>query len=456
MAAALLDRPSSEGLSLQGITAPNIGVHQAEREAASIARCRLSALASAVPNLGKLLVAQGLPLVVQGVISLFAAAALGPAGKGEATLALTIISLGGAVLFLSMHVGLVNVYRGGGSRALARALSFVLVLSLLPLSLGVATGAARLGGASSTRQTIVFLALALIPVEVPFLVLSRTVQGLGDALAYTSGVLVRLGVYACGVSLMAVTTLTPAKMVAAYAISDAAGLLFVGIALSLLLSGRRPRILKRPGGAVGPRTSLRLIRPSLEAHVAVLSQQASYRTDAVLLGFLAPAAALGQYSVATALAEILWVVAEAISLAVFASAARDAAEGNEPAIAATLQRAVRLQGMVAVVGCLTVAPAAAIVLHFLLPAYQPALVLVLILLPGVAIGGIARIVASAAIAAQRAGIVRGFAIVSASLVMLYPPFIVVGSAMGAAIASSIIYTLTTLSYVGLARRILWP
>jgi len=435
--------------------APNEAItdHSSGRNVVSGRGHLLSAASvTGIPHLGSLLWAQGLPLVAQGFLSLFTAAVLGPAGKGDAALAVTVASLGGAGLFMSMHVGLVGSYRRGGHRAIVRVLTLTAAVSLLPLLVGLATGVARLGPNASVRQVALFIGFAVIVLEAPFLVILRTAQGLGDAAAYRGAIFIRVAVYTAAVLLLAMSHLTAVKVVEAYASGDLAGIVYASLALRRIVTGKRPEILARGVNQWRPRLLRDLTMPSLQAHFATLSQQASYRTDIVLLGFLAPAAVLGQYAFATSIAEVLWIVSEAISLSVFSTVARCTSEGDQTGARRIFRRAVIVQLSVGVVGWAVVAVGSVLLLHVAFRAYQPALPLILILLPGVAVGGLARIISSAAIAAGRTVMVRACAVISLILVPIYIPLIIVDAAVGAAVASSIIYILSVALFAIADRR----
>lgn len=396
-----------------------------------------------IPFIGDLLVAQGLPIIAQTFVGLLTAATLGPSGKGIASLAVTVASLGGATLFLSLHVGVVHAFHKGDRQAALRGVLIVAVIAVIPLVVGLATGIAGAGPRSSTREEALFLGLAAIIFDAPALLIMRSIQGLGDARAYRTATLIRVVVYATAILALAVRHLTPGDVVAAFIAADIVTLVYAGRALQVCLASDVPR---------PERKRTRILGRSLVAHLAVISQQASYRTDIILLGIFATSANLGQYAVATAITEALWIVSEAISLSVFATTARQQVGRDRGAVRETLRDAIRADLAACAVGAVVVGAISYPVLWDFFPAYRPAFLLVLLLLPGIVVGGVARLITYSAIAAGRQNMVRVSAAVSIFLVPVYVPLILMASAKGAALASDLIYFIMVGSLVFFERR----
>jgi O-antigen/teichoic acid export membrane protein len=385
--------------------------------------------------------------VAQAFVGFLTAAILGPSGKGVAALAVTIASLGGAALFLSMHVGVVSAHRRGAKAPIIRATVTVALLATMPLLVGLAAGVARVGGGASMRQLAIFLGLAAIVVDAPALVVMRTLQGLGDARRYKIGALLRVIVYALLIAVLAFDHLNPVDVVMAYITSDVVCFCYAALALRRLLAEHRSHQPKPGYGSSRPRLVGDILVPSLRAQLAVLSLQGSYRTDLVLLGFLAPASVVGQYAFATSIAEILWVLAEAISLSLYSTTVRLMTEGDEQSAHVALRRALRVQFETAAVGMIFVSAISYPLIHIAFHAYTPAYPLIIVLLPGIVVGGAARLVTSSAIASERARLVRRCALISLGLTPVYVPCILIDQAMGAAIASDIIYVLTVVLFL---------
>lgn len=401
----------------------------------------------AIPSIHDLLVAQGLPLIAQAFIAFFTAAVLGPSGKGMAAFAITIASLGGATFFLSMHVGVISAHRRGAQSVMVRATATVTLLATIPLLVGLATGIARIGGDTSLRQHAIFLGLFAIVIDAPTLVVMRTLQGLGDARRYKIGTILRVTVYALLVMLLALSNLNPPDVVVAYIVGDVVGFAYAALALRRLISGPQGHKQKPTLKSTRPRLMRGILFPSLQAQMAVLSQQAAYRTDIVLLGFLAPLSAVGQYAFATSIAETLWIFSEAISLSLYSTTVKLISEGDGHLLRPAFRRAMSAQFETNTVGMILLAALSYPLIRTVFPAYVPAYQLILVLLPGVAVGGAARIVASAAIASERRRLVRRCALISLCLTPIYVPCILIGRALGAAIASDIIYVLTVVLFL---------
>ena len=412
-----------------------------------LARLRL------IPNLQDLLVAQGLPLVAQAFVAFFTAAVLGPGGKGMTALAITIAGLGATAFFLSMHVGIVSAHLRDSDGVVLRATSFVALFATAPLLVGMSTGVARIGGTATPRQQAIFLGLAAIVIEAPMLVVMRTLQGLGDSRRYKVGTLLRVTVYASLVIILALGHLNPVDVISAYIAGDAVGLWFATFSLRRFLLKTRTKQLKpvQRGSRSGFIRGIFL--PSLQAQMASLSQQAAYRTDLVLLGFLSPLSMVGQYAFATSIAETLWIISEAISLSLYSTTVRLVSEGDELSVRSAFSSAMRAQFETTSMGMVLLAVLSYPLIRIVFPSYMPAYSLILILLPGIVIGGAARLVTSAAIASERQRLVRRCAIISMCLTPVYVPCILIGQATGAAIASDIIYAMTTVLFLRAHRRL---
>jgi O-antigen/teichoic acid export membrane protein len=172
----------------------------------------------------------------------------------------------------------------------------------------------------------------------------------------------------------------------------------------------------------------------------VAGQQLLHSADVVVLGLMASASAVGLYSIAVPIAGMIWVFSEALSLIAFDSGSRSTSAAQQRAQRSKL---TRLNFIVGFLACIVIGLGSIIFVPLLLPEYAAAVPLILILLPGVLIQGYARIGLSSILTAgsKRSLVLIGLS--SALLCVLYIPFVEALGATGAAIASSVIYSLQT-------------
>jgi O-antigen/teichoic acid export membrane protein len=400
-----------------------------------------------VPQFRELFAAQAITLVGTALVGFYTAAVLGPAGKGIAAFAIGVASLGGAALFLSLHVATTAGYLQGDRGVIVRSLVIATAVGGIPLLVAWPLGEVGVGAASSEMQRALLVALVGIAVDAPTLVALRTLQGLGDAGRFRTGSFLRVAVNAALVLLFTSFGLTPVLVVSAFVCGDVVAL-FYGLVSLRQFTGRNPPVQETTSP---PRREL--FGRALAAHVALLGQQASYRADLVILGVLAPAAVVGKYAVGTSIAEIIWVLAEAVSLSLFARTARLAIGASREVLAVELARSLRFYAEVGSVAGLALVVVTYPVLRVFLPSYRGSFIYFLILLPGVLVGGQARIIISSAVAAGRQRLVRAVAFVSMSLVVVYVPLILVAGAVGAALASDLIYVTLVIVLMRLSRRL---
>jgi O-antigen/teichoic acid export membrane protein len=291
-------------------------------------------------------------------------------------------------------------------------------------------------------------ALAAILVPLTFLDYSTAGQlcgrlefGLWNVLLIAS----RLTTLACVVVLVAALGLGVAGGVLATA---AGSVVVIAVAVVHLLREGRPRI------------DLGLFRASLrygsKAQVGSFFQFLNFRLDLLMLSLFVPLAGVGHYAVAQTLAELTAYVGIAFQISVLPILAR--ADGAERG-AATSTAAVRHHGVVALgLIALNAIFAPLVLLLGYGQDYRPALVPLLILLPGMWFMGTGSLVVGDLRGRGRPGVastVKGAAaLVTICLdLLLIPPFGVIG----AAVASTLAYTvfgmlgLAVLSRVGRIR-----
>ncbi len=218
--------------------------------------------------------------------------------------------------------------------------------------------------------------------------------------------------------------------VAGGVLATAAGsVVVIGVSIARLLRHGRPRF--DPGLL---RTS---IRYGTKAQIGALFQFLNFRLDLLVLSLFVPLANVGHYAVAQTLAELVAYLGIAFQISVLPILARlDGKEGGADTSAA----AVRHHGLLAfVLVCLNAVFAPLVLLFGYGAAFRPALVPLLILIPGMWFMGTGSLVVGDLRGRGRPGLasaVKGAAaVVTIGLdLALIPPFGVVGAAVASALA----------------------
>jgi O-antigen/teichoic acid export membrane protein len=178
----------------------------------------------------------------------------------------------------------------------------------------------------------------------------------------------------------------------------------------------------------------------------------SYRVDAFLIAFLIADAstALGYYSMAVGLAEMVFFLPRAVSTLFFPHVAGASRQDADRQVAVTSRVTLVLTGAFAV----ALIPAAVAMIVLILPAFDPALLPLVVLLPGVVALGPTFVVSGYMTGIDRPGIVSAVSLTAlgvnvASNLLLIPRYGIVGAA-----ASSLIsYSLSSLLLTIVASRL---
>jgi O-antigen/teichoic acid export membrane protein len=191
-----------------------------------------------------------------------------------------------------------------------------------------------------------------------------------------------------------------------------------------------------------------VLRSSLLAHVGTVGIQLLYRADVVVLGLFAVAAEVGIYSIAVAVAGLIWVVAEAFGLAAFARG------GTESAAALQMRdrRLVRLNAVLSLGAAVVIWVLATTVLNRVLPAYAASVPLLLVLLPGVVAQGPARVAFASLLRRPGSRVPVVVGLVSLGLSLVYVPCAARWQATGVAVASTVVYLVQAALLLWLWRR----
>lgn len=390
-------------------------------------------------SLVDLAVSQAAPLLGGFLVTFGSAAALGPAGRGELAFVTSTCTVAGAVLFASLHVGTTSAQTSGtaglrcGTRIAAGIIGGGVLLGLLVAWL--LPSGLRIGPVGRPGLVVLVLGSGLVAAN---LFVLRSVQGLGQHRAFRNAWAIQSLLYLCLGLPAAVVTRQPGPVVASW---------FVAL-LVATASGLRTYAALQRAGSSAPAIGWRLLRSSLVAHVGTVGIQLLYRADVVVLGVLASAHEVGLYSVAVAVAGLIWVLAEAFSLAAFARGGSDAATALHERDA----RLIRVDAVLSLAAAVVMAVLSLTLLRRVLPAYAGSVPLVLILLPGVVVQGPARVAFSSLLRRADPRPAMWVGLVSLALSVVYLPCAARWGAAGVAGASSVVYGVQAVLVLALWRR----
>jgi O-antigen/teichoic acid export membrane protein len=361
----------------------------------------------------------------------------GVQGKGMYTLVALVVSL--STLACGLGLSWASIYHiGRGTFPLARATGTVVTSSLmsgvLAVSvLGLAFILFRRSYFHELNATQIAIAIAITPV-------TQLTVGFGSILLGLNRVIQ----YAIVSLLQVLTTLTlqvglavAGRLTATTALEAWAG----GAVVALLLAGSMAG-LRAP---VRPQFDLAIFRSYLsygiKGYIANVMSLLNYRLDSLIVNGLIGVTQLGLYSIAVALAELLWYAANSISLVMFphvSSLAREDANRITPVVA-------RNTLMLTLIGAICMF----IVGHWLIlivlgPAMLPAVVPLWLLLPGIVTLSAGKVIASYMSGIGRpiyATYISAFTVILTVIldIVLIPRY----GIAGAAAASSIVYTIAS-------------
>jgi hypothetical protein len=384
-------------------------------------------------DLGHLAAAQFAPMPTYFLLNLLTAATLEPGKRGTAALVIGSAAVSATLLFGSMHVGAVLAIRAGDAAAFRRVafVTLAIVLACAISAVGVLVGDPS--GVGLYTGPIVVQILLGLALTVPLLFVMRTIQGLGHSRAYRHLVLLHAGLYFIGTvfCLVVLGRRSPLSVTIPW-LSATGTVSIMGLAVLGRMLGRVDWSLNGAG--------VTAIAASFAAHSGSVTQQLAYRADLFILGWYVSAAAIGLYTLSTAIAEVVWVVPEVLALSVFADERVRGAQGWKEIAGRRVRHAVIGSAVAAV----AVLAGGAILLLHILPDYRRSFPLLVLLLPGVLAGAAARVVLAALTARDERPLLRRAAVANLAIACLYLPAIELGGVTGAAIASTFIYLLQLL------------
>lgn len=354
----------------------------------SVPRSRLRTIAVAFlsqgirPDVAATFASQLMLLATGLVTGIVTARVLGPSGRGQLAVALLIPTA--LVLLVGLGSTISNVYFIGSGRLsvgemTSNSAAFVLcgsaVAAILLIILHVTGGL----GIVLPRLPLRYIAVAFVVLPLALLsnALNAAVRGLQlmrraalvDALQGAASLMATL------VALLVVHAAVLGAIVAAACGPAVSSLAAVYVLRPMGLS-LRPRVRGN--------VSRQVLSFGLRGDLANLTQFFSYRLDSFLVNALVSSAALGIYSVATRLAELLWLLPGAVSTVVLSRATtRSASELNR-----TTPRLFGRTTALVLMGALVIAMLSGVAVPVLYgSAFSAATVPLLLLLPGVVMLG---------------------------------------------------------------------
>jgi len=369
------------------------------------------------------------------VAGIILARTLGPGGRGQYALAL----LGPSLIVLVANLGVSNAL----TYHLARRTFQVdqLIGQVIPLALilgGIATAVFIVvialfgrGLLPGVPLNLVFIAAASVPLALFFYFSLSFSQGLEKFAAFNSLYMVNAAALVVFLVPLFVLRGNVTVAVAAWSLSwiPTAG-------LGLLFLARWGRL----NFGLDPAVSRTLLRFGIVGYASFLTTFLNFRLDTFLVNLFANASQVGFYAVAVSLAETIWYISTSATTVLTPRVA--AGESTESdATTGLVSRAVVGMSFIAAIVLALVAPLLVQVLFG--TAFQPSVVAVWLLLPGIVALSNARVLAGYLLGRNRqqvdlAASLAGLVVTVALDLLLIPRY---GFA-GAAIASSIAYATT--------------
>lgn len=361
---------------------------------------------------------------------------LGADAKGRFTLVLLLSQLAALSIGLGLDraIGVAMARSVTSARAsLGNALAWTAIVGGAAALVGLVLAAGTI--VPNLSATDVFFASLALPLE---LLISMGLLGLlGRRLvgAYNATRLLRRAVLLAGIGLVALAGLDLRAALAANLVALILGLVLVFVAM-------------RRDGVTPVRPRWRLLagqlRYGIRSWPGSLAERLQFRADLFLVNALVGVTATGVYSVATSVAETLWYIPAALGVVIFS---RVAGGGLDAApLTSAVTRVTLAFGLVVGAAALVVAPIGVEVLYG--ASFRDAGPALQLLLPGIVAYGVVSVLSQFLLAAGAPGrstlvLLAGLTLNLVANALLIPRF----GIMGAAMASSISYTVTALLMV---------
>jgi O-antigen/teichoic acid export membrane protein len=367
---------------------------------------------------------------------------LGPSGRGQFAIlvflatAASLAAAAGIQFWVAREVARSHGVRVARSVVRTHVLALVIALGVVGLACGGAV--AGLARVDTTTVVVTVVLAATNAVQLVFLALPNGLRAMGIVAVVT--VVAALVYVAVGVVLLAADEPSIAAVLAGAALGN---IVSIAIALRWLACA--------PEGDEPERRGLQeywsALRFGAPAGAGELVLLAMLRADVLLVAFFLPLRAVGLYAVATALAEVLWIVPDGVAQVVLPTTARQPASSKTPMLLRYTVAATVAAGALLVLGAV---PLIDLVFG---PAFRDAASAVPLLAVASIFGGIWKIVGSEVVALGRSaprltsalgGLV---AMVAVDLVAI-PRFGIVGAALGSACGYGIAAAMVRRSWAG--------
>ena len=377
---------------------------------------------------------------------------LGTSGKG--ILALTVLAPNVLALFLSGGISVANVYYTGQRRfdvatLSANSVAFALMATALGAVVGAALYATGLLGKLLPGVPPGLLVLSML--GLPFSLLNSYFTGILQGMQ-----LIRL-INLVSLSQRASTVALSLIMVVGlqWGLTGAVLAVLVASVVSLALLSR---MLARRGASFRPRWNQLVLKTTLKfglrGYVGNVLQFFNYRLDVFLVNFFLGPSSVGIYTVAVAMAEMLWYLPNAVGFVIFPKSANTQAEVMNRFTPRVFRITLALTAAGAVVLALIGKPFIELVYS---PAFASAYGPMLVLLPGVVLLGSGKILTNEIAGRgypQYNSIASGVSLVlTIGLdLLLIPRLGVLGAAVASTVAYVVIFMLAVHFYRAVSRQ----
>ena len=378
------------------------------------------------------------------VTTIVVARLLGPSGAGAFAVAQTLIILLTVATTLGMEHGIayyVSSGRWSARSAFRESQRVALVVGVFGAACGVLARAIVPQAFHGLSPAITAVAAVALPFALSWF--------------YASYVALAIDHYEGFVLPPALQSTVAMVLVAVLAATDGIGGAVIGFTIAHLVTAvgvlavtRRRLSLSSMAREPSEWVQLRrAITFGVKGYAANNLQLVNYRLDLFILNATAVSAAVGHYAVAVSVTSVMWLLPQALSDVLFPRvAALSTRAGEQDSEMLKMAEAKSLRHTVAVTIIVAIALALALLL-LVVPIYGPAFaqsrVLGLILLPGVALLGIASPLSATIVGRGHPGLLlKGALVVTPLTVVLYVVLIPALHAPGAALASSVSYAAT--------------
>jgi len=371
----------------------------------------------------------------------FLAITLSPEQLGTLSILITIPSVGQSLLSFSYGKAAIY-YIGRKTFSVETVVTNGLIICILQgvlLGLGLAISKSYLGLAfPKISFSVITLAVISIPIQIFLFYLTEACIAAEFLTITLTAKIISPVLYVTGCVLAGTSGILSAELAFVFYVLGILLSNLIGLAY-LILASQNKRLF-RPNVSA----AISCLKFGGQAQIGELSQYLAIRLDLILVGFWAGLEASGYYSIAARLAEAFWLAAHSIQLVFSAKVAQDFRESlvNK---GKRLGQAVRYMILGSFLGGVTVISISFIVFKFFLIQYQPAFILLVSLTPGqIALAVFLVLIGNL--------IGDGFPVLATKLrvgffllsLLFYCSLIPVLGALGAALATSIAYTGSTI------------